>query len=267
MTSRPEHRAAVEAGYAPLGEYVEKETQATRVPDVTFLDGRVQLFLGDCRTILPMLGKVDALVTDPPYGIGRDGMADSRYNGKPNGKGRKGYKFLGWDSSAPDQEVFDLMLDAAGVHIIWGGNYFSDKLPPAMKWLVWDKGQRIQQSDGELAWTSIGGALRIATFGRHLLHLDNAEHPTQKPVGVMKWCIAQLPDEADTILDPFAGSGSTGVAAIKMGKRFIGIEREKSYFDIMVRRLSEAADQPDLFIEKTTKPTQPDFLVEASSDG
>jgi len=215
--------------------------------------------LGDCREILPTLGKVDAVVTDPPYGIGRDGMSDSRYNGKPNGKGRKGYEFLGWDSGAPDQEVFDLILGAAPVHIIWGGNYFSDKLPPAMKWLVWDKGQRIQQSDGELAWTSIGGALRIGTFGRHLLHLDNAVHPTQKPVDLMKWCLTLAP-ETKTILDPFMGSGTTGVACAKIGRHFIGIEREPKYFDIACKRIQAALDAPDMFVE-APKPAKQEAML------
>lgn len=219
----------------------------------------ITLYNADCREVLPTLGKVDDVVTDPPYGIGRDGMSDSRYNGKPNGKGRKGYDFAGWDNSAPDQEVFDLMLGAAPTHIIWGGNFFSDKLPPAMKWLVWDKGQRIQQSDGELAWTSIGGALRIATFGRHLLHLDTAEHPTQKPVDLMKWCLSLIPD-ARSILDPFMGSGTTGVAAAHLGRSFTGIELHTPYFDIACRRISEALKQPDMFIA-TPKPIKQEAML------
>lgn len=113
--------------------------------------GNAELYLGDCMEVLPTLPKVDACITDPPYGIGRDGQIKTTGG---NG-GRKAYEFLGWDGDRPEKEIFTLMLLAADKHIIWGGNYFADMLPPSMRWLVWDKGQRINQSDGELAWTSI----------------------------------------------------------------------------------------------------------------
>lgn len=205
--------------------------------------GNARLILGDCREILPTLGKVDAVITDPPYGIGKDGQ--KRTTGGHGG--RKSYDFLGWDADRPDPELFALLLNAGREHVIWGGNYFADLFPPTGKWLVWDKGQRINQSDGELAWTSSQGALRIFVLNRVALLTDGAEHPTQKPVEIMRWSILQL-NNPQTILDPFAGSGTTGVAAIKMGRSFIGIEREPAYFDIMRRRIEDAARQPDLFI-------------------
>jgi DNA modification methylase len=204
---------------------------------------RATLYLGDCREILPTLGKVDAVVTDPPYGIGKDGQI--RTTGG-NG-GRKAHDFLGWDAERPSAEVFALMLAAAGQSIIWGGNYFADMLPATGKWLVWDKGQRINQSDGELAWTSMGGALRIKTMNRVELLLDGTDHPTQKPVKLMKWCLSLI--EAQTILDPFMGSGSTGVAAVQMQRDFIGIEREPAYFDIACKRIEDAQRQGSLFSE------------------
>lgn len=218
---------------------------------VTFLDGRVQLWLGDCRDVLPTLAKVSAIVTDPPYGIGKDGQK------KTTGGhgGRKAYDFLGWDGERPEPELLQLIMEAGRQHIIWGGNYFADLLPPQMKWLVWDKGQRINQSDGELAYTSIGGALRICTMNRVELMTDGAVHPTQKPVALMKWCIRQL-DDAETILDPYMGSGSTGVAAVQMGHAFIGIERLPYYFDIACRRIEAATRQPDMFIEPAARPVQ-----------
>ena len=95
-----------------------------------------------------------------------------------------------------------MLLAAAPQAVIWGGNYFADLLPATGKWLVWDKGQRINQSDGELAWTSRGGALRIKTLNRVELMTDGAEHPTQKPVRLIKWCIEQLEDEPAILLDP-----------------------------------------------------------------
>ena len=204
----------------------------------------VTLYLGDCREILPTLGKVDAVVTDPPYGIGKDGQNES--NGRHGG--RKAYDFMGWDTERPKPEIFRFLLKCAPQQLIWGGNYFADLLPPTGAWLVWDKGQRINQSDGELAWTSAQGALRIFELNRIALMLDGAEHPTQKPVEIMRWSILEL-DNPRSILDPFMGSGTTGVAAVKLGRKFIGIEIEPKYFDIACRRISEALKQPDMFIE------------------
>jgi len=215
----------------------------------------VTLYLGDCREILPTLGKVDAVVTDPPYGINKDGQ--KRTTGGHGG--RKAYEFLGWDAERPDPETFSLLLAAGAQHVIWGGNYFADLFPPTGKWLVWDKGQRINQSDGELAWTSSQGALRIFELNRVALMTDGAFHPTQKPVEVMRWSILQLED-AKTILDPFMGSGSTGVAAAKLGRRFIGIEREPKYFDIACRRITDALSRPDMFIE-APKPAKQEAML------
>lgn len=211
---------------------------------VDLLDGRVTLYRGDCREILPMLGKIDACVTDPPYGIGRDGQ--KRTTGG-NG-GRKAYAFKGWDQSRPGKNVFDLIRSTTTEQVIWGGNYFADYLPATGKWLVWDKGQRINQSDGELAYTSKEGALRIFTKNRVALLVEGAVHPTQKPIEIMVWSIQQIGD-CQTILDPFMGSGSTGVAAVKLGRRFVGIEIDREFFDIACRRIKEASKQADLFIE------------------
>ncbi len=101
--------------------------------------GNATLYLGDCMDILPTLQKVDAVITDPPYGINKDGQV--RTTGG-NG-GRKAYEFLGWDGQRPSEEVFAAILSKADKHCMWGGNYFADLLPPTMRWLVWDKGQRI----------------------------------------------------------------------------------------------------------------------------
>ena len=215
----------------------------------------IEVYLGDCREVLPTIGKVDAVVTDPPYGIGKDGQKQTT----GGHGGRKAYEFMGWDKSRPDPGTFKLLLDAADRHIIWGGNYFADLFPATGKWLVWDKGQRINQSDGELAWTSEQGALRIFDLNRVALMTDGAQHPTQKPVELMKWCVEQFP-EAQIILDPFMGSGTTGVACVKLGRKFIGIEIEPKYFDIACKRISEALKQPDFFVEKP-KPAKQEALL------
>lgn len=217
--------------------------------------GDCRLILGDCRDILPTLGPVDAVVTDPPYGIGKDGQ--KRTTGG-NG-GRKAYDFLGWDEERPDAPLLDALARLAPVCVMWGGNYFADVLPPTGKWLVWDKGQRINQSDGELAWTSLPGALRIFTLNRVELMSDGAEHPTQKPVRLIEWTLEQV-KASGTVLDPFMGSGTTGVACVRRECAFIGIEREPSYFDIACRRIEEAYKQPRLFAEPVQKPVQ-DVLI------
>jgi DNA modification methylase len=216
----------------------------------------IELYLGDCWDILPTLGRVDAIVTDPPYGIGKDGQKRS----KGRHGGRKAYEFLGWDKSRPSIDIFSLILKMSDYHVIWGGNYFADLFPATGKWLLWDKGQRIYQSDGELAWTSLNGGLRIFTLNRCAIQTDGAEHPTQKPVEIMKWSIEQLP-YSETILDPFMGSGSTGVAAVKMGRKFIGIEKESIYFDIACKRVSQALEQPDMFIDRSKSAKQESFAL------
>jgi len=206
--------------------------------------GDATLYLGDCKDILPELDMVDAVVTDPPYGIGRDGQ---RKSSSSHG-GRKEFNFLGWDSIRPDKEIFDLIRKISKHQVIWGGNYFANLLPATGKWFVWDKGQRIAQSDGELAWTSFDGALRILTINRRQIEIDQSFHPTQKPLALMAWCIGFLP-ESKVILDPFMGSGTTGVAALNLGRKFIGIEKEPEYFDIACKRISDAEKQGNLFFQ------------------
>ncbi len=206
--------------------------------------GRATLYLGDCRDILPTLGKVDAVVTDPPYGIdyGRAGGFSASHGW---GQWREN---VAWDAERPERSIFDAMLGCSKDQIIWGGNYFTDLLPPTMQWLVWDKGQRdFSLADCEFAWSSQQRAARIFNYARGKAVRDGKEHPTQKPIAVMKWCLDFVP-KAKTILDPFAGSGTTGIAAVQMGRDFIGIEREPSYFDIACRRIEEAQRQGDFFV-------------------
>jgi DNA modification methylase len=200
--------------------------------------GNAELWLGDCRDILPTLPKVDACITDPPYGIGADSHAG------PENKGWKQYGAGGWDKDRPAREVFDLMVAGSKVLIVWGGNYFTDYLPPTMQWLVWDKGQRdFSLADCEFAWSSQKRAARIFEYSRGAALQDGKEHPTQKPVALMEWCIAQAANKPQTILDPFMGSGTTGVACMNLGRSFIGIEREPKYFDIACRRIEDAQRQ------------------------
>ncbi len=123
-----------------------------------------------------------------------------------------------------------------------------------MHWLVWDKGQReFSLADFEMAWGSQTRAARVIDCPRGRAVKDGKEHPTQKPIEVMVRCIQELPNNTRTILDPFCGSGTTGVACVKLGRRFIGIEIEERYFNIACRRIEEAYKQPDFFVQ-TPKP-------------
>lgn len=201
--------------------------------------GDATLYHGDCMEILPTLPKVDAVVTDPPYGIGEDG---GRFRDRKGG-GHRVLEKLGWDFARPEKEAFDLMESAAEVRLYWGGNYFADLLPPSKGWLYWNKLMGGDFSDGELAYTSMDKALRSFTFCNKG---KGKRHPTQKPVELIEWCVSLLPNP-QIILDPFMGSGTTGVACANLGRKFIGIEIERKYFDIACERIDAAYAQGRLF--------------------
>ena len=218
--------------------------------------GPHRLILGDCLEVMPGLGRVDAVVTDPPYGI--DYGNAGGFSADHGWASRKGA--AEWDKERPAPEVFASILGLSKEQIIWGGNYFADLLPPSMRWLAWDKGQRdFSLADMELAWTSQQKAVRVFTYPRGKAVQDGKQHPTQKPVAVMEWCLGFLPD-AQTILDPFMGSGTTGVACQKLGRAFIGIELDPEYFAIACKRVDEAMRQPDLFIAPAVAPVQESLL-------
>lgn len=203
--------------------------------------GNATLYCGDSREILPTLGKVDAVVTDPPYGIGADKHAGKAENGWTQWAGEA------WDNERPPREIFDAMLACSKHQIIWGGNYFTDFLPPTMQWLVWDKGQRnFSLADCEFAWSSQKKAARIFTLPRAKALADGKCHPTQKPIALMEWCLGFV-KEAGVICDPFMGSGTTGVACHRAGRAFIGIERDEAYFDVACKRIEWEQSQVALF--------------------
>lgn len=210
--------------------------------------GRARLILGDCRDMLLQLEKADAVITDPPYGIG---AANGAAEGGTDGSGRyvrRPKQYTGnWDDERPSAALFRLMLEVADDAIIWGGNYFADLLPKAGRWLFWDKLNSMPSySDGEMAWTNLPG-VSVKKFTRcnnGLASIRDGErvHPTQKPVDLMRWCLSFVPN-ARTILDPFMGSGTTGVAALQTGRNFIGIERDPAYFEAACKRLREVSGE------------------------
>ena len=199
-----------------------------------YQDNAVTIYHGDCREIVPQLDKFDLLLTDPPYGIERSGQNQTICkNPKHN---RKHHEDLGWDKYTPSKNCFDIIFGATENQIVWGGNYFTPYLPPKMGWLVWDKGQDFSTSDCELAFTSYEKALRRIVLNRGEIKKDGAVHPTQKPLKIITFCIKYAGD-VQTILDPFAGSGTTGRAAKDLGRKATLIEMEEKYCEIAARRM------------------------------
>ena len=208
--------------------------------------GDATLYLGDALEILPTLDKVDAVVTDPPYGIG-----EARKDNASRSKlaVAKDYGVSDWDDK-PVNEFVPIVRSMDAEVVIFGGNYYN--LPPAPCWLVWDKENGASDfADVEMAWTNIKGAARLKRFMWNGMLRARGEargdHPTQKPITVMEWAIQQCKKNPQTILDPFMGSGTTGVACANLGRKFIGIEIEPKYFDIACERIEAAQAQGRLF--------------------
>lgn len=211
--------------------------------------GNCRLIQGDCMTIIPAITGFDSIVTDPPYGIKESGKKNASRGklAKP-----RDYGDFDWDDVRPDLSAFPDIP-----RIIWGGNYFD--LPKAPRWLIWDKQNSGDFADAEMAWCSDPGAVRIFRWQWNGFirkgEMDKVrrpsfrQHPTQKPVALMEWCLDFFPSTR-TVLDPFMGSGTTGVACVNRGRGFIGIEARADYFDIAVRRIAEAHQQTDMFAPK-----------------
>jgi len=222
----------------------------------------VELWCGDCLEVLPTLIGVDAVITDPPYGIDwkpRVNHADQHEHWR--------------DDKAFDPAPFLLV---GRYHLFWGGQYYADRLPVSEGWLTWVKrptdmdfsNDSRSYSTTELAWRSWGKAKFMALVWDGGMRAGVAAnrtfcHPSQKPVELMDWCIRQLPQDAVHVLDPFMGSGTTGVAAVKLGRRFTGIELDAGYFDTARRRIEAALKEPDMFIEPP-KPVKQDSLFDAA---
>ena len=224
--------------------------------------GSATLILGDCMEVLPTLGRFDAVITDPPYGIGayKNGTMGGGVLAK-----QSTYDAVDWDEKPISLDLINNLLNVGKTIIIFGGNYFS--LPPARCWLIWDKDNGLNKfADAEMAWTNIEGAVRLKKYKwqgmlqENMKNKEVREHPTQKPVPIMAWCIEQAGNPA-TILDPFMGSGTTGVAAIQLGRTFTGIEREPKYFDIACKRIEQAYAQGQLF--EPIQPKQEQMSLEA----
>ena len=204
--------------------------------------GDATLYLGDCREIALGLS-ADVVITDPPYGMSR------------HISGHKVIARLG--SVTGDDEPFDpaICLATGTEHIIWGANHFASRLSDQTRWLMWQKhdaslfGKR-STAPFELAWTDLGGAGRAIRWiwDGSIRQGERAGtehcHPTEKPIEVMAWCVGLtgLIGEG-RVLDPFMGSGTTGIATLRLGRKFIGIEIEERWFDAACRRIEAETRQ------------------------
>ena len=186
----------------------------------------------------------DLAVVDPPYGIGFDGQRKS--SSKHGGRRKK--EFKGWDNKIPNKKYFDELFRISKNQIIWGANYFTKFLPSSMGWIFWDKGQRICNSDGELAFTSFKKALRVYELNRvYITECGDTEHPTQKPVKLYDWIFKNYAKPNDKILDTHLGSGSSRIAAYKNKLDFISCELDPEYFEAQEKRFNQFKSQLTLF--------------------
>lgn len=214
--------------------------------------GSATLYLGDCRDVLPTLSADAVVVTDPPYGIGV--QTKTRSTGANDlRRGRRESYRTDFAPVVGDDREFDPRPLLKWPSVLWGANNYAAALPASNGWLVWHKTGGIEgfnMSECELAWTN------ILNSTRHLSHLwhgykraseigERVQHPTQKPVAVMKWSIGFTAEK--TVIDPYMGSGSTGVAAVQMGRDFIGVEIDEKHFATACRRIEDAQRQGSLF--------------------
>lgn len=199
--------------------------------------GAATLYLGDCRDILPTLGPVDAVVTDPPFGVGNFVQQTGNVRGPR----------VEWNETPPDEAVFALLRQISLHRIIWGANYFNCFEPNGGA-IIWNKRQPMPDfSKAEIASCSHRTKMEMVTIPwTNFVNTKVSDHPCERPVDLYSWCIQYLPNPR-TILDPYMGSGSCGVAAVQMGRKFIGIEREPTYFDIACKRIEDAQRQGQLF--------------------
>jgi site-specific DNA-methyltransferase (adenine-specific)/modification methylase len=231
--------------------------------------GRAICYLGDNREVWPTLARPDAIVSDPPYGqqyVTPGVRKSSAYRGRVEHGVPSRFANV---AIIGDDKPFDPSpwVSRAPVVLLWGAHRFADRLPPGT-WLIWDKRDGLasnDQSDAECAWISddpprpvrlmrlMWSGLCVGAGSRwEVTAGQRREHPTQKPVALMSWCLDQAKVQpGQMVADPFMGSGSTGVACMRHGARFVGIEIDEGYFRTACRRIAEAARQPDLLIAET----------------
>lgn len=210
----------------------------------------VTMHLADCRVLLPSLPRGAAILSDPPYGIGFIHGAENIANAT---------KFAGVPVFGDDEDFDPTPWLDFHTTVLWGANHYAKRLPGEGRWLVWDKraggaGYGKAMSDVEFAWVS--GPRKADRLFAHLWDGFNRAsergvarvHPTQKPVALFEWCLGFVPEGLE-IIDPYCGAGASGIAAVKAGRKFTGIEIDPGYFEIAVSRIRAALNEPDMFVE------------------
>jgi site-specific DNA-methyltransferase (adenine-specific)/modification methylase len=235
--------------------------------------GDATLYCGDCLEILQTLGKVDCVVTDPPYGGGLAMDYAKRFKSKAGkwwkntdrSEQKRHEDIVGDDAPFDPSHILALNVPS----VLWGANWYAARLPDSGGWFVWDKrnGKRNvvnanwPMSEAELAWTNTGKGVRVFRHTWFGLIRDSERgeswHPTQKPVALYAWCLGFA---SGTVLDPYMGSGPCGVACANLGHKFIGVEIEPKYFDIACERIANAYKQERLFDPEQLEPTQGELL-------
>ena len=222
--------------------------------------GEHRLLCGDSTDsdlLQKLLGdkKPDLLLTDPPYGIdyGNQLVKGDEFTEKTNKHGWRNFGNPEWDKSKPESGALQYLCEITNNQIIWGGNYFTDDLPPTMGWLIWDKGQRgFSLADGEMAWTSFNNALRIKEYARALANREEKNHPTQKPIEIIKWCFEYADrhskNEIKLVLDAYLGSGTTMVASHQLKRKCYGMELDPKYCQVIIDRMKKL--DPSLVIKR-----------------
>lgn len=263
-------------------EQLEAEEDDYEIPDEIQTDivigdlfeiGEHRLLCGDSTDtnnldLLLQGKKPELLLTDPPYGIdyGSQLIKGDEFADKTNKHGWRNFGNPEWDKSKPENGVLQYLCQITENQIIWGGNYFTDDLPPTMGWLIWDKGQRgFSLADGEMAWTSFDNALRIKEYARAKANREEKNHPTQKPIEIMSWCFEYADrhskNEIKLVLDAYLGSGSTMVTSHQVNRKCYGMELDPKYCQVIIDRMLKL--DPTLQIKRNGQP----YLTEGTLQG
>ena len=197
----------------------------------------VTVYNCDSLAVIDQLGNYDLLLTDPPYGIGE---AAGKNKSRSKMAVAKDYGHNNWDDTTIQDSLLLSLISVCQNAVVFGGNYYGC-LPASPRWFVWDKDNSGDFADAELAWTNSTKAVRIFKHRWNGMLKERKEyrwHPTQKPEALMRWCLGHFP-KAQTVLDPFLGSGTTAVACVAEGRQCVGIEREEKYCEAAANRLEQ----------------------------
>lgn len=213
-----------------------------------YRSGNTLLLNADCMEVMKHIhdGEFELACVDPPYGIKACKMSKGR-GGKRTGNYGRNYKQGYWDDEPPPKAYFDELFRVSKDQIIWGANYYPQHLTGSPGWILWDKGQRLDQADGELAFSSIKKPLRIWTQNRVILLQEGTIHPCQKPVKLYQWLLENYAKPGQRILDTHLGSGSSAIAAYYYGVDFVGCELDKDYFEAAKKRFEQQTAQIAMF--------------------